>query len=322
LATTARSRLGIVLLFGRGDGTFEPAPGIEAPPADYVGAADLNEDEHVDLVGAGDELAVLLGNGDGTFAPPLQYAAGSALHGGGEQPLLWLDVADLDSDTTLDLVAVNWVASQLAVLLGNGDGTFNPALLYPCRVCDAVEVADLDRDGNVDVVTTSFAPGVAGRLYVFLNNGGGRLSEPIAYDLRGSPVAIALGDLNGDGALDVITGNGGTNPNYSVSVLLGKGDGTFREVQTYRAGNETSAVAVVDLDGDGKLDVLAGSYLDTKVWFYRGTGDGRLIETQGIEAAPDVARSLVTADFDGDGKLDLALTYAGTRAVVSILLGK
>jgi len=78
-----------------------------------------------------------------------------------------------------------------------------------------------------------------------------RLSEGVGYDPRGKVVAIALGDLNGDGALDVITGNDASN---SLSVLVGGGDGTFADAQTYPAGN-THTVAVVDLDGDGKLDL-------------------------------------------------------------------
>ncbi|MBA2634066.1 MAG: VCBS repeat-containing protein [Chloroflexi bacterium] len=87
----------------------------------------------------------------------------------------------------------------------------------------------------------------------------------------------------------------------------------------YEAGN-CHAVAVVDLDGGGILDVLSGSYEHTKVWFWRGTGDGGFIGTQGIDAFPDVALGLAAADFDNDGALDLAVSSSGARGVVSILL--
>jgi hypothetical protein len=317
LVTTTQSRLGVVVLLGRGDGTFAVGPDIEVAPASAVSAADLNGDGHVDLVAAGDKLAVLLGKGDGTFAQPVYYSAGAQLNDPGLD-LYGLHVADLNADSIPDLVAANWVASQLAVLLGKGDGTFEAASLYSCPHCQAPAAVDLDRDGNVDVVATSFSPGSKGMVYVFLNDGGGHLREPVAYDPGGSATAIALGDLNGDGAMDVVTGN---DQSYSLSVLLGRGDGTFAQAQAYPAGN-TFTVAVLDMNGDGKLDVLGGSWEHTKVWFYRGTGDGTLIETQGIHTAPSVALSLAVADFNGDGKLDLALAESGSdHSLVSIFLG-
>ena len=321
---TTSPLFGVVILFGRGDGTFAAAPDMEVAGGDLVSAADLDGDGHMDLVAAGDQLSVLLGKGDGTFAPPVSYAVGSDVSNAALN-LHGLAVADLNADTIPDLVATNWMTSQLSVLLGNGDGTFEAASLYSCPVCREVAASDLNGDGEVDVVATSFSPGTdpamtarPGTVFVFLNDGAGRLGTPVPYDPLGNSLAIALGDLNGDGALDVVTGN---DRSHSLSVLLGRGDGTFAQAQTYAAGN-THTVAVVDLDGDGKLDVLSGSWEHTKVWFYRGAGDGTLIETQGIEATPDVALSLVAADLDGDGKLDLGLYYSGSRALVSILLGK
>lgn len=324
LVTTSHL-FGVVLLLGHGDGKFDAPLNLDVAPGDVVNAADLNGDGHMDLVAAGDQLTVLLGKGDGTFAPPVSYDAGSDvsnpklnLHG--------LAVADLNADEIPDLVAVNWLTSQLSVLLGKGDGTLEPALLYSCPACLAVAAADLDLNGAVDVVAASYSPGFdpsfpaarPGSVFVLLNDGQGRLSEPVPYDSLGNAAAIALGDLNGDGALDVVTGN---DRSYSVSVLLGRGDATFAPAQTYPAGH-TYTVAVVDLDGDGKLDVLSGSFEDTNVRFYRGTGDGGLIETQGIEATPDVAQTIAAVDFNGDGKLDLVLYYSGTRSVISVLLGQ
>ena len=103
---------------------------------------------------------------------------------------------------------------------------------------------------------------------------------------------------------------------------LGRGEGTFAEAKTYPAGN-THTIAVVDLDHDGRLDVLSGSFEHTKVWFYRGTGDGGLVGTQGIDTAPDTAQGLAAVDLNGDGKLDLALTESSVdHAAVTILLAK
>jgi hypothetical protein len=319
---TASHTSGVVILFGHGDGTFEAAPDINVAPGDVVRAADLNGDGHTDLVAAGDQLAVLLGKGDGTFAAPAFLAAGSDVSNS-KLNLRGMTVADLNADTIPDLVAANWVTSELSVLLGNGDGTFQAALLSSCPTCLAVATGDVDRDGDLDIVTASFSPGIdpgtsarPGTVFVLLNDGKGGLSAPVGYDPHGNAATIALGDLNGDGALDVVTGNDASD---SLSVLLGVGDGTFAETGTYPADN-TYSVAVVDLDGDGRLDVLSGSPKATKLWFYRGTGDGALVDTQGIEVTPDVVQSVRAVDLNGDGKLDLALYYSGSRAVVSILL--
>ena len=103
---------------------------------------------------------------------------------------------------------------------------------------------------------------------------------------------------------------------------LGRGDGTFAEAKTYPAGN-THTVVAVDLDKDGKLDLLSASFKDTKIWFYRGIGDGGMTETQGIDTAPDTAQGLAAVDLNGDGKLDLALTESSVdHAAVTILLAK
>ena len=319
---TASHTSGVVVLFGHGDGTFEAAPDIKVAPGDVVRTADLNGDGHTDLVAAGDQLAVLLGKGDGTFSAPAFLAAGSDVSSP-KLNLRGMVVADLNADAIPDLVAANWVTSEISVLLGNGDGSFQPPSLSSCPSCLAVAPGDVDGDGNVDVVAASFSPGTdpgtvarPGMVFVFLNDGAGGVSAPVGYDPSGNAATITLGDLNADGALDVVTGNDASD---SLSVLLGNGDGTFAESQTYPTGN-TYSVAVIDLDGDGRLDVLSGSPKQTKLWFYRGTGDGALVATQGIEVTPDVAQSVRAVDLNGDGKLDLALYYSGSRAVVSILL--
>jgi hypothetical protein len=321
LVTTTFSRLGIAVLLGRGEGTFKDGPDIEVAPAQVVQAADLNGDGHLDLVAAGDQLVVLLGRGDATFKPPVSYAGGLATRDPAAQApnLFGLAIADLNADKIPDVVAANYVGSQLVVLLGMGDGTFKPASIYRCPGCTSAAAADLDKDGKVDVVAGNATLSSPGAMDVFLNDGTGKFMPPVAYDPRGNAAGVALGDLNGDGALDAITAN---DRSYTVAVLLGRGNGTFADAKTYPAGN-THTVVVVDLDRDGKLDVLSASFEHTKVWFYRGTGDGGLVETQGIEAAPDTAQGLAAADLNGDGKLDLALTESSVdHAAVTVLLAK
>lgn len=320
LVTTTFSRLGVMTLLGNGDGTFKDGPDIEIAASQVVQAADLNADGHLDLVAAGDQVVVLLGRGDATFRPPVAYPAGLATQLPGEGPNLFgLAIADLNADKIPDIIAANYVGSQLVELLGKGDGTFKPASIYPCPGCGSAAAADLNKDGHVDVVAGSATLSAPGVMEVFLNDGKGKLMPPVAYDAYGNAAGVALADLNGDGVLDAITAN---DRSYSISVQLGQGNGAFEYTRTYPAGN-THAVAVVDLDRDGRLDVVSASFEHTKLWFYRGAADGAFVETEGIDAAPVAAEGLVAADLNGDGKLDLALTEGSVDvSIVAILLAK
>ena len=115
----------------------------------------------------------------------------------------------------------------------------------------------------------------------------------------------------------MVTGNDSSN---TISVLIGNGDGSLGPAQTYPSGN-THSVAVSDLDSDGTLDVLSGSFEENTVTVYHGTGDGRLIATPGVDAMFETARSLAVADFNGDRRPDLALySESAGRQVISILL--
>ena len=308
---------GIVILFGHGDGTFGEGPDLAAGPTKFVKAADLNGDGSLDLVAAGDTIAVLVGNGDGTFQSSVSYAAGQDL-GDPMLDILGVAIDDLNGDAIPDLIAANWVGSQLAVLIGRGDGSFDPATDYACGHCDAVALGDLDGDGDPDVVATAFKPGSGGNLFVFRNDGNGVLAAPLESNPQGNTVAVLLADLNVDGNLDVVTGNDGS---HTTSVLLGNGDGTFSEAHTHAAGN-CHAVVVVDLDGDGRLDILAGGAEENKVWFYRSAGEGTFARTQDIPLMPEVSPFFAVADLNADQRLDLAIYNGGSRSVVSVLLGE
>jgi hypothetical protein len=142
----------------------------------------------------------------------------------------------------------------------------------------AVAIGDLNGDGSPDVaVANSFDGEIedVGSVSVRLNRGDGSLRPRRDYGTGPGPVAVALGDLNGDGKPDLVTGNGGTGQFLNtISVLLNKGNGSFGAGKDYEVGFVPFAVAIGDLNGDGKNDVAAANDDDHTVSVRLNDGDG------------------------------------------------
>ncbi len=255
------------VLLGNGDGTFQPVVTQPGLGFWFVAVADVNGDGRPDLIGecpiSGGFVGVALGNGDGTFQDTACYDTGATNPFG-------VAIADVNGDGHLDLVVANlWVGwpnteGSVGVLLGNGDGTFQPAAIYDSGGTEAysVAVADLSRDGKPDMVVANFGSGTVG---VLLNNGDGTFQPAATYDSGGSPTTVAVKDVDGDGKLDLLVASEstGTGGNGTVGVLLGNGDGTFRPVVTYDSGGSgaclSQGLAVADMNGDGKVDLAVAN---------------------------------------------------------------
>jgi hypothetical protein len=137
-------------------------------------------------------------------------------------------------------------------------------------------------------------------------------SDPVGQ----SPVALVVGDFNGDGKADIVTANRDSN---SVSILLGNGDGTFRSALTIPVDSSPQKLATGDFNGDGKLD-LAVATGSGNIDVLLGNGDGTFRKAPPIALGYGVF-SVVAGDFNGDGKLDLAAVSL-SRTFVTILAGK
>ena len=131
---------------------------------------------------------------------------------------------------------------------------------------------------------------------------------PLAFDTGVSPTAVAVGDFNGDGIPDLAVADSGVYPTYSgtVSILLGKGDGTFQAAVNYAAGRQPVSVAVGDFNGDGKLDLAVANYGDyfhgsgSGVSVLLGNGNGTFQPAQSFPAGINPT-SVAVGDFNGDG---------------------
>jgi hypothetical protein len=266
-----------------------------------------------------------------TFLPAVPYDSA----GNGPNSLA---VADLNGDGKPDVVVCHYTSiagypkGALGVLLGNGDATFQPAVIYDSGgvYAQSVAVADVNGDGKPDLlVGNSFAgPGYgqgSGTVGVLIGRGDGTFEPAAGYDAGGILPSIAAADVNGDGKLDVLAANWGSN---SVGVLLGNGDGTFRPVVTYDSGGKVpTSVAVGDANGDGKPDLLVANWWTAyqhiqngAVAVLMGNGDGTFRPAVLYDSGGFGASSVASADVNGDGHQDLVVANCdatGTRTCSS-----
>jgi hypothetical protein len=303
----------ISLLRGRGNGRFsqpvEQPSGVAHPTA--ITASDLNDDGTTDLVVANGEgpdgVAVLVNGGGGTFtAVPLP---------GGHDPQA-VTTADLNRDGAVDVIAANGTGGVTS-WSGAGDGSFGAPIDLPTdsTMCSWVTAADLNGDGAVDLVTANsrLGHGESDRsVSVLLGSGHGGFRAPVVYDDVGSqPTLVLVGDLNGDGTMDLVTPDG--YPSTDDAVLLGNGDGSFEDPTHVTVGNNPHSGALADLDGDGVLDLVAGN-LGTSFDLANPNGDVVVLPGLGDAAfGPPVSIQdsfptfLTTADLNGDGLPDLVV---------------
>jgi hypothetical protein len=239
---------------------------------------------------------------------------------------------------------------SISVMLGRGDGTFHAAVNYSSggESAYSISVADVNGDGKTDLVVANGCLGSdcsTGSVGVLLGKGNGTFEKVRTYRSGAASVFgshVAVGDLNGDGKLDLAvatTGAGCGNgcPQGFVAVLLGKGDGTFNKAKNYSTGGFDAIgwVAIADVNGDKKPDLLVANYCATECSFppaqgsvgvLLGKGDGTFRAAKTYPSGGDGAVSVAVADLNKDGKPDLLVANCGPLACgpggnVAVLIG-
>ncbi len=227
--------------------------------------------------------------------------------------------ADLTGNGKLDVIITNGGTNNISILLGNGDGTFQPPVGYPAGTTPvSVAVGDFNGDGKLDLAVSNSG---SNDVCIFLGKGDGTFQAAVHYVVGAGPAALAVGDLDGDGKLDLVAANSGSQ---NVSVLLGRGDGTFQPPVNYGAGTNPSSVGVGDFDGDGELDLAVANSGSNNVSILLGNGNGTFQSAVDYPTGSN-SSSVAVGDFNGDGKLDLAVANPGlgnfSQGNISILSG-
>jgi hypothetical protein len=290
-------------------GFAQGVPQSVGPYLNQPVVGDVNGDgipDVVEVLGNGGGIAVLLGNGDGTFQPAKITTVGSGWN--------YLALGDFNGDGKLDVVMTTG-GQDIAVLLGKGDGTFAEPVQYNAGSSTyAIAVGDFDGDGKLDLAVTNIN---IASVSILLGNGDGTFQPPATFATGNYPGAVATADVNGDGKLDLVVAN---SQDATVSVLLGNGNGTFQSQQTYPTGSQlyyAVTIAIGDVNGDNKPDLVVNNYYDSTFTVLTGNGDGTF-GTEPPFSTPSNPTSVALGDLNGDGILDLAIGGADGSTSVSI----
>lgn len=262
-----------------------------------LATADFNGDGNLDIAScSANNVAVLLGNGDGTFQAQQVSTVTTGVN------CYFVTIGDMNGDGKPDLVATD--GFNVGVSLGNGDGTFSAVSVYSVPGdATATKLGDFNNDGKMDVATVDCCSGsYVNQVNILLGNGDGTLQPPTSYATGNGAGALAIGDLNQDGNLDLAIAN---SQDDTVSILLGIGDGTFQAQQTYPVSGSPSDITISDLNGDGKPDLaVASASVFAGDAVLVGNGDGSF-QASVPYSLNGYSESIVAADVNGDGKQDL-----------------
>jgi len=281
-----------------------------------INIADFNKDGNPDLIFANHEkkyLTLLLGNGKGQFSPaphsPFAVQVKPHTHG--------VISADFNADGNLDIATDSWAVDSIVVLYGDGAGDFSNATYFATgkHPYQRLRTADLNADNKPDIVTTNLDDN---SVSILLGDGKGGFSSR-SFNAGNTPFGVTIGDVNGDGILDLAVINSPTISTKTgvdgLTILLGDGAGNFSLCNDapFKTGLGPTRVAIGDLNGDSINDIVVTNYKNDNISIYYMGKKGLLSSaTIPIGNQPD---GLAIHDMDGDGKNDIILSSYANNCI-------
>jgi hypothetical protein len=317
-------------VFGQG-GNFSAGVTYAVPGAYTVAVGDFNGDTKLDIVATNypnSTVSVLIGNGDGTFQPQYTIAAVPATGPYSTYGTESVAVGDFNGDGKLDLAVLcdnvtgdpETAQGSVNILLGDGTGHFGAPTVIPLDGLESLQIlsADFNHDTRLDLAVLNAG---SSSITVLLGNGDGAFSvltdTPVGSQPFAGTATMVVADLNKDGHPDLAVAGSSDNDGV-VSVLLGKGDGTFLPAVNWITSTPScviscappTAVVAGDFNANGTLDLAVDDGISGGIFVLLGNGDGTFqtppVHSGNAASAFTGQDFLVTGDFNGDGKLDLA----------------
>lgn len=314
----------VTVLLGTARGGFTPAPGSPINVAAHlIAVGDVNNDRNLDLALTHHDsfgVVVLLGAGDGRFAAapgsPFVAHQGTRAHNHG------LVLSDLNADGHLDITTSNQDDNSVSALLGNGKGGFTPAAGSPFAVGRAPyphAVGDVNKDGNVDIVTPNVG---SNNVSVLLGNGKGGFApaEKSPYSVATRPYYIAIADVSGDANPDLIT----THDDITLmTTLLGDGRGGFTAAPAspFDLGRRAYKLVSADVNRDGRADIVIGTESSDSVTVLLSGERGGYRPAPGSPYTAGRNPRVAIGDVNGDSKPDIITANNGSNNI-TVLLGR
>jgi hypothetical protein len=245
-------------------------------------------------------------NGSGGFNTPVYYEA--------SQQTFDVAVVDLNKDGHGDVITVANSSAAVTVHKNLGNGSFPVLRRYEvASLSDAVESADIDNDGDIDIVVNgevdiaSIDPVVK----ILKNNGNGTFAPAIDYTPARNFGDMKLRDINGDGFVDLIFAPDGNYPPYHFGTALNLGNGTFAPTvvtEVFSCGEGT--IDAADLDGDGDLDIVLTEEegcpgIEPHIFIFRNDGNQNFVRMPDLVLPGMLPHGLALADVTGDGNIDI-----------------
>ncbi len=257
-------------------------------------------------------LTVRQAAGGSTFSTAVNYAVGMYPDG--------VATADFDRDGKMDLAVVNWVEGTVSILPGRGDGTFGAPRSQSTGVGPmALAIGDFNGDGKPDVAVSNL---LSQDITILLGAGDGSLVHAGTIPVGAALFGIVAGDLDGDGRVDLAVANGTSAgvPGQSVFLFFGKGDGTFQLAGSLPVGAGPVALAMRDVNGDGRQDLVVANADSNDVSVWLGSGNGSF--SGGTRYAVDWRpQGIAVGDLNGDGRPDVAVANGWSDSVSVLLNG-